>query len=146
MFRLSQKADYGLILLSSLARAQADPASRERRGGFTSVSAIAKKNKIPTKFLSQIAQDLRHAGVISAREGIRGGYTLARAAEEIKLLDVLKVLDKELFSGECFEDDHECLCGAKEMWVSLRKEMEETLGKKTVADLVVDAERKTTKD
>lgn len=131
MFRLSQKADYGLILLSSLARAGLHPG-----GGFTSVSAIAKKNKIPTKFLSQIAQDLRHAGVISAREGVGGGYTLARAADKIKLLEVLKVLDKDLFSGECFEDDHECLCGAKEMWMSLRKEMEETLGKKTVADLV----------
>lgn len=143
MFRLSQKADYGLILLSSLAKTQAHPggevqaaSSQHPRGGFTSVSAISRKNKIPAKFLSQIAQELRHAGVISAREGVRGGYILARAAEKIKLLEVLKVLDKDLFSGECFEDDHECKCGAKEMWVSLRKEMEETLGKKTIADLV----------
>ena len=127
MFRLSTKADYGLILLSNLAHS----------GLRTSISTIAKKNQISTKFLSQIAGELKHAGILRSREGITGGYTLSKAPNKIKLFDVLKVLDGELVEGKCFEDDHECVCGAGEMWKDLKQQISETIGKKTVADLVV---------
>ncbi len=127
MFRLSTKADYGLILLSNLSRSKK----------LTSISQVAKKNKISAKFLSQIAQDLKKAGILTSKEGVAGGYSLAKSAKKIKLLDVLQVLDGELVAGKCFEDGHECVCGAGEMWADMKKQMEETIGKKTVADLVV---------
>ena len=127
MFRLSQKSDYGLILLSSLRQAQGKPSP---------ISKIAKKHKISPKFLSQIAQELKRAGILASKEGVSGGYSLAKSATKIKILDVLKVLDGELVEGKCFGDDHECTCGAGEMWQEMKKQMEETIGKKTVADLV----------
>ena len=126
MFRLSQKSDYGLILLSTLARAKKQ----------TAISQIASKNQISPKFLSQIAQELKKAGILVSKEGVSGGYSLAKSASKIKILDVLKVLDGELVEGKCFEDDHECTCGAGEMWNEMKEQMEETIGKKTVADLV----------
>ena len=127
MFRLSQKSDYGLILLSSLRQAQGKPSP---------ISKIAKKHKISPKFLSQIAQELKRAGILASKEGVSGGYSLAKSAKQIKLLDVLKILDGELVEGKCFEDDHECTCGAGEMWNEMKEQMEATIGKKTVADLV----------
>ena len=127
MFKLSQKADYGLILLSNLSRAKS----------LTPISKIANKNKISPKFLSQIAQDLKNAGILSSKEGVSGGYSLAKKPTDIKLLDVLKVLDGELLEGKCFEDDHECICGAGDMWSDMKEQIEETIGKKTVADLAV---------
>ena len=126
MFLLSQKADYGLMLLSSLARSKK----------LIPISAIAQKNQISPKFLSQVANELKKAGILSSKEGISGGYTLARESDEIKLLDVLKVLEGDLIEGKCFEEGHECTCGAGEMWQQMKKQMEATLGKKTVADLV----------
>jgi len=162
MFRLSQKSDYGLILLSSLAKqGAAGPvgsfshsmsSARGKTSGGTKtdgrlralsgtrvlpISSIAKKNKISSKFLSQVASELKKAGMLSSKEGVNGGYTLAKPASEIKILDVLKVLDGELVRGECFEDGHECNCGAKDMWMDMKQQMEETIGRKTVADLVV---------
>ena len=127
MFKLSQKSDYGLILLSNLAKSK----------GVVSVSSIARKNKLSSKFLSQVANELKKAGIVESREGASGGYALAKKANEIKILDVLTVLDGGLVKGDCFEDDHECKCGAKGMWGDMKKQMEETIGKKTVADLVV---------
>lgn len=126
MFKLSQKADYGLILLSRLS------GSKKR----ISVADIANKNKISPKFLSQVASELKKAGILTSKEGISGGYSLARAADKIKILDVLKVLDGELVEGKCFEDGHECSCGAGDMWGDVKKQLEETIGRKTVADLV----------
>src|SRR3989344_5465407 len=127
MFRLSQKSDYGLILLSNLKRSQ---------GQTLSISKIASKNQISTKFLSQIAQELKKAGILASKEGVAGGYSLAKSAKQIKILDVLKILDGELVEGKCFEEGHECTCGAGEMWNEMREQMEATIGKKTVADLV----------
>ena len=127
MFRLSQKSDYGLILLSTLRQAQGKPSP---------ISKIAKKHKISPKFLSQIAQELKHAGILASKEGVSGGYSLVQRADKIKILDVLKILDGELVEGKCFEDDHECTCGAGEMWSEIKEQMEKTIGKKTVADLV----------
>ena len=127
MFRLSQKSDYGLILLSNLRQAQGKPSP---------ISKIAAKHKISSKFLSQIAQELKKAGILASKEGVSGGYSLAKSASKIKILDVLKVLDGELVEGKCFEEGHECTCGAGEMWKEMQQQMEETIGKKTVADLV----------
>ena len=126
MFRLSQKADYGLILLSNLSRSKK----------LTSISSVAKKNKISPKFLAQIANDLKKAGILTSKEGITGGYSLAKKPADIKLLDVLHVLDGELVEGKCFEGGHKCSCGAGDMWADVKTQMEETIGKKTVADLV----------
>lgn len=126
MFRLTTKSDYGLILLSNLSRSKK----------LVSVSTVAKKNQISSKFLSQIANELKRAGYIKSKEGVTGGYTLAKKPAEIKILDVLKTLDGELVMGECFEDDHECSCGGKDIWMDMKKQLEETIGKKTVADLV----------
>src|SRR3990167_9973580 len=127
MFRLSQKSDYGLILLSSLRQVQGKPLP---------ISKIAAKHKISPKFLSQIAQELKKAGILASKEGVSGGYSLAKSADKIRILDVLKVLEGKLVEGKCFEDDHECTCGAGEMWQEMKKQMEKTIGKKTVADLV----------
>ena len=168
MFRLSQKSDYGLILLSNLAKqdftgpvATFPPASarlqlKSRRNGKSKgklravgnpssratrkpvpISLIAKKNKISAKFLAKVANDLKKAGILTSKEGMSGGYTLAKKPDKIKLLDVLKVLDGELVEGKCFEDGHECSCGASDIWADMKEQISETLGKKTVADLVV---------
>lgn len=127
MFRLSQKADYGLILLSNLSKSKKP----------ISVAQVAAKNEISTKFLSQIAGELKRAGILSAKEGVRGGYVLAKKPAEIKILDVLKTLDGKLVVGECFEEEHECHCGGKDIWMDMKKQMEAAIGSKTVADLVV---------
>lgn len=132
MFRLSQKTDYGLILLSFFAKASEDKSNK-----YLSVSSVAKKHQISFKFLSQIAGELKRAGILKSREGVSGGYSLAKKPKEIKILDVLKTLDGELVVGECFEEDHECHCGGKDMWLEMKKQMEATIGKKTVADLGV---------
>jgi Rrf2 family protein len=127
MFKLSQKSDYGLILLSNLLRSN----------GVTSVASVARKNKLSAKFLSQVASELKKAGILASKEGTAGGYTLAKDAKKIRVLDVLVALDGGLVKGDCFEDDHECMCGAKDMWEDMKAQMEETIGRKTVADLVI---------
>lgn len=53
---------------------------------------------MPANFLAQILLDLRNHGLISSRRGNRGGYILARPAEEISLYDILMAVE-----GQCLQ-------------------------------------------
>ena len=145
MFRLSQKADYGLILLSSLAKlhsgseAKAVLSSHSRsvtKGQFVSIASVASRHKLSPKFLSQIARELKSAGILKSKEGISGGYNLAKKPREIKIIDVLNVLEGKFFEGRCFEEKGRCICGANIIWKDMKKQVETVLGGKSVADLV----------
>ena len=63
-----------------------------RSGQATQAKEIAEVQKIPLRFLEQILQDLRRAGLIEARRGPRGGYALARPPAEISMADVLRAV------------------------------------------------------
>ena len=63
-----------------------------RSGQATQAKEIAEVQKIPLRFLEQILQDLRRAGLIEARRGPRGGYALARTPAEISMADVLRAV------------------------------------------------------
>lgn len=57
------------------------------------VSDIARRQELGTAFLEQLLRPLKKAGLVAPWRGMKGGYTLARPAEEISLLDILKALD-----------------------------------------------------
>jgi Rrf2 family protein len=63
-----------------------------RRGQSALAKEIAARQQIPLRFLEQILQDLRRAGLIEARRGPHGGYALARPPAEITLADVLRAV------------------------------------------------------
>ena len=145
MFRLSQKTDYGLILLSSLAKlhsgseAKAVLSSHSRsvtKGQFVSIASVASRNKLSPKFLSQIARELKGAGILKSKEGVSGGYNLAKKPKKIKIIDVLNVLEGKFFEGRCFEEEGRCICGANIIWKDMKNQVEAVLGGKSVADLI----------
>jgi len=63
-----------------------------RRGQSALAKEIAARQQIPLRFLEQILQDLRRAGLIEARRGPHGGYALARPPAEITLAAVLRAV------------------------------------------------------
>jgi Rrf2 family protein len=57
------------------------------------VSDIARRQGLGTAFLEQLFRPLKRAGLVAPWRGMKGGYTLAKAGEEISLLAVLRALD-----------------------------------------------------
>ncbi|MDB4972447.1 MAG: Iron-sulfur cluster regulator IscR [Myxococcaceae bacterium] len=86
--KLSNKGRYGVRALFDLAF----------HGGGTSsqIREIAERQSIPPRFLEQIFQDLRRAGLVSSKRGPRGGYQLTRAPREVSLGDVIRALEGKL--------------------------------------------------
>ena len=83
--KLSNKGRYGVRALFDIAF--------HNDGGPTQIREIAERELIPARFLEQIFQDLKKAGILGSKRGPRGGYHLAREASEIKIGDVLRALE-----------------------------------------------------
>jgi Rrf2 family iron-sulfur cluster assembly transcriptional regulator len=83
--KLSNKGCYGVRAVFDIAF--------YNDGGPTQIKDIAGREAIPARFLEQIFQDLKRAGLVGAKRGPRGGYHLARPADEIRLGDVVRALE-----------------------------------------------------
>ena len=74
--RISAKADYAVRAAVEIAAAGDEPVKGEK---------LAEAQDIPLQFLEHILLELKHARLVRARRGARGGYWLARPPEEITL-------------------------------------------------------------
>src|SRR4029078_1715942 len=79
--RITTRTRYAIRALYDLAF--------HRLGQAAGAKEIADRQRVPLRFLEQILQDLRKAGIVEARRGPRGGYALARPPGKISLAEVL---------------------------------------------------------
>jgi Rrf2 family iron-sulfur cluster assembly transcriptional regulator len=68
------------------------------QGEPVQVRVIGERQRVPVRYLEQIFQRLRRAGLVAARRGPGGGYRLARAASEITLRDVVEAVEGPIAS------------------------------------------------
>ena len=88
--RLSTKSEYALLALVDLAG---------RRGtGVARIEDVARRQRIPRKYLERILLTLRKAGYLRSRRGKRGGYELARPARGISLAEIVRLMDGPIAS------------------------------------------------
>lgn len=83
--KLSNKGRYGIRAIFDIAFHQGGKASQIRD--------IADRQAIPPRFLEQIFQDLKRAGLANSKRGPRGGYTLAKSAADIRIGDIIRALE-----------------------------------------------------
>jgi Rrf2 family protein len=83
--RLTSKTAYGVQALFDLAFHGRDRAVQARE--------TAERQGIPLRYLEQILQDLRRAGLVEGKRGPGGGYALTRPAAEVRLSDAVAALD-----------------------------------------------------
>ncbi|MFZ8926143.1 MAG: RrF2 family transcriptional regulator, partial [Candidatus Nanopelagicales bacterium] len=98
------------------------------------------RQDIPTSYLGAILAELRKAGIVHARRGAEGGWTLARAATEISLADVIRAVDGALtnVAGTRPEDLHYsgAAAGLPQVLVALRAAERQILEAVSLAEVV----------
>jgi FeS assembly SUF system regulator len=131
MMKLSKKADYGLIALKHLAM----------HGRHESCSAgdIADIYKMSTPLMAKVLQKLAKGGLVAARHGSSGGYTLARDASQITALDVIRAIEGPLFITSCVTSRGACdvtmTCSIREPLKRVNDSILEVLGKVTISQM-----------
>ena len=129
MFRLSKKADYGLIALKHLARhAEESVSARE----------IAKEYRIPGELLAKIMQRLARKGLVVSQQGTHGGYVLGRDPSRISIVDVIEALDGPIGITPC-ERGSSCeqmeKCSVKDPLMTVRAKMVRVLSDTSIYEL-----------
>ncbi len=84
----SQKVKYGLSALFELAK--------NYNMGFIQIKDISSAQKIPKNYLEQLLSILKKAGLVESLRGSHGGYKLNKPTNQIKIIDVIEVLDGPL--------------------------------------------------
>ena len=88
----SKKVKYGLAELFELAK--------NYNMGFIQIKAIASTQNIPQNYLEQLLSILKKAGLVESMRGSQGGYKLNKPADQIKIIDIIEVLDGPLIISE----------------------------------------------
>ncbi len=107
---------------------------------------IAQRQQISLQYLEHLITPLIGAGIVVSTRGPRGGVSLAKPPEEVRLSEVIKLLEGSLAPVECVNNPGICtrseLCVTRDIWSELKKAMNGVLESTTLQDLVERQKRK----
>jgi Rrf2 family cysteine metabolism transcriptional repressor len=130
--KLSTRARYGTRALLELALRKGE--------GLVLLREIAKKQQISLPYLEHLVSPLIAGGIIRSIKGPRGGVYLAKTPEEIKLSEVMQLLEGSVAPVDCVTDPGACdrseFCVTRDIWSDLKNVMDRVLDSTTLQDLV----------
>jgi Rrf2 family protein len=134
MLKLSKKTDYAIILLTHLGEQESPVSAQE----------VATFYKLPYPMVANILKQLVSSGLIESTRGQRGGYVLARSAEEINLSEIIRITDSTFELVECVHDEdlckvHQC-CPTRRPLISLHNKIQHFVEETTLASIIEDSQ------
>ena len=145
---LSKRGEYALRTLIRMGVAQS--LGRD----LVSVTELAHAERLPLKFVEQILFQLRQAGYLETRRGKTGGYRISKPFTDVRMGDVIRLIDGRLAPLACAsetgyerctcpDEDH---CGLRMLMIDVRNAITRILDKYTLADVVEVTLRKIKRD
>lgn len=137
--KISTKGHYGVQAMFDLAQHFGE--------GPISLKSIAERQELSEHYLEQLIAVLRKAGLVKSVRGAQGGYILARDPADIKVGDIVRVLEGPIAPVECVseEDPEHCLksefCITRNVWEKVKDSIEEVLDNISLADMCREAEQ-----
>jgi len=133
--KLSLRGEYALRALLVLGLHYSDSVVR--------IQAISEEQNIPKRFLEQILNDLKSAGLVQSRRGVAGGYRLARPPGEITLASVVRHIEGALAPVSCVSErfyekcscPDESRCAIRSVMKEIREAVVKIAERVTVAEL-----------
>lgn len=135
--KFSTRVEYGMIALTDIAL-------HSESGSSVSAPDIAERQGISQKYLEQIMTHLKQTGIIRAQKGLRGGYTLARPTDGIRMSEILNALDNSILeetesggnSGSLRDAVNDCL------WRKMNRAMIAFAENKTFSEFLAECREK----
>lgn len=130
MLSASKKVDYAILVMASL------PESGEHL--FRSLQDISKEKQLSLGFLTQIMVFLKKANLVKAKEGLYGGYQLAKPSREISIGEIYEALEGPICLTTCLDAEKTCICEhacpTRTIWEDLQYLMNQYLKKKFLSE------------
>lgn len=131
--KLSTKGRYGVKAMVDLAiNYGKNPVS---------IKIISERQNISEYYLEQLFSTLRKAKLINSIRGAMGGYVLAKSPEEIRIYDILEVLEGPIEISTCLDNDNcnniDC-CATRILWKKIKDSIDNVTKSITLKDIVED--------
>jgi FeS assembly SUF system regulator len=132
MIRLAKLTDYGLVLMTIMARQNAS--------GVHTARDLAIASHLPLPTVSKVLKQLLQSGLLTSHRGLKGGYGLAKEPAEISVAEIVTALEGPIALTECSTDhtglcDLEHSCPTKANQQIITKVMRGALEKVTLSEL-----------
>src|SRR4051812_2549111 len=130
--RVTAKVDYAVRAAIELAAVEQDiPIKGDQ---------LALAQDIPIKYLENILAEMQRSGLVRSRRGARGGYWLAKPADEITVADIIRAIEGPLANVQGVQPQAATFTGTAEplqrMWICVRASLRGVLERVSLADLV----------
>jgi FeS assembly SUF system regulator len=137
MIRISRLTDYGIVLMTHMA------AHPERVHNATEMAAEAH---LPVPTVSKLLGLLAKEGLLESHRGVKGGFGLARQANQITVGSIIKALEGPIAITTCTTDspgecEHESLCPVRGHWYLINLAIRQALDSITLADMAAHPRR-----
>jgi FeS assembly SUF system regulator len=143
MVKLGKLTDYGLVIMTCIARNEGVPLRTARD--------LALESKLPLSTVSKLLKELLQSGLLVSHRGIKGGYILARDPHEISLVEIIAAIEGPMALTECSTDitglcNIESCCPIKTNQRIINQAVRGVLERITLSDLVQPLQLTTIKD
>jgi FeS assembly SUF system regulator len=131
MIRLSKLTDYGILLMTHIARHSERPLHTARD--------LAAETQIPLPTVSKILKELSNGGLLVSHRGVKGGYSLSRVPQEISVGQIITVLEGPIGVTQCGSAPGDCdmepHCPVSANWRVISHALRQALENLTLPDL-----------
>ncbi|MFZ5633052.1 MAG: RrF2 family transcriptional regulator [Bacillota bacterium] len=142
--RLSTRGHYGLKAMFDLAQ--------HYGAGPIPLKSVAERQNISGHYLEQLIAVLRKGGLVKSVRGSRGGYVLARSPGEIRVGDVIRIVEGPIAPVECVSEfktaecDQADSCITRTVWAKVRDSIAQVMDSITLADMCREEEERSRQD
>jgi FeS assembly SUF system regulator len=143
MVRLGKLTDYGLVLMTLIARGEGFPQRTARD--------LAVESRLPLSTVSKLLKQLLQSGLLTSHRGIKGGYILAKEPREISVVEIISAIEGPMALTECSTDvtglcNLESFCPIKSNQQVINQAVRGVLDKITLSDLITPMHLTSIKD
>lgn len=96
MVRLGKLTDYGIVLMTCIARS--------RSASLRTARDLARESQLPYSTVCKLLKELLQSGLLVSQRGIKGGYVLAREAQDISVVEIIAAIEGPMALTECSTD------------------------------------------
>ncbi|MHB2020148.1 MAG: SUF system Fe-S cluster assembly regulator [Candidatus Xenobia bacterium] len=131
MIRLTKLTDYGIVLMTHMAR--------EHQRDLFNARDLAHETRIPLPTVGRLLKVLTASTLLVSHRGAKGGYSLARPSDQISVADVVAAVEGPISLTECTERPLACIhehhCPVRTNWHLINDAILDALGGVTLADM-----------
>ncbi len=129
---ITRQADYAVRAMVHVGRLPL--------GSRVSTATISEAEKTPLPFLTKVIAHLVRSGLVTTNRGMGGGVSVARAPQEITLLEILEAIEGPILLNRCLQRQGMCeiehRCPVHDVWAKIQHSLVKQLGSVTVSELV----------